>query len=173
MDAVPYHGTWETEMPTAIVNQQPLKDRFIEELREGSTPAKAARAAGISRALAYEWREEDRVFDKAWIDAVAEGVDKLEDEAFRRAHDGYSSSKRYDKEGNLIGESVDYSDALLALLLKVRRPEVFNRPVETVSSRVNVRVSLKEAQERLERLGLPMPMIEGDYRRVEDHRLKK
>jgi hypothetical protein len=89
-------------MPRAIINQKPFKDRFVEELRTGATPAKAARAAGISRSLAYEWREEDLTFDRAWADAVAEGVDKLEDEAFRRAHDGYSSSKRYDKEGRLI-----------------------------------------------------------------------
>jgi hypothetical protein len=79
------------EMPRAIINQKPIKDRFVEELRTGATPAKAARAAGISRALAYEWREADMAFDRAWADAVAEGVDKLEDEAFRRAHDGYSS----------------------------------------------------------------------------------
>jgi len=162
----------QREMPLPVENPQQVKDKFVEELREGSTPGKAARRAGISRALAYEWRDEDRVFSKAWADAVAEGVDKLEDEAFRRAHDGYTSTKRYDKEGNLIGESVDYSDALLALLLKVRRPEVFNRPVETVSSRVNVRVSLKEAQERLERLGLPLPVIEGDYKRVTDRSKK-
>jgi hypothetical protein len=31
-----------------------------------------------------------------------------------------------------------------------------------------VQVSLAEAKERLERLGLPMPVIEGDYKRVED-----
>jgi hypothetical protein len=103
---------------------------------------------------------------------VAEGVDKLEDEAFHRAHDGYSSSKRYDKEGNVVSETINYSDSLLALLLKVRRPEVFNRPSEVVSSRVNVRVSLQEAQARLERLGLPIPVIEGDYKRVEDRSKK-
>ena len=162
-------------MPVAIAvfDQPAIKERFVEELRAGHSPGKAAREAGISRSLAYEWREQDQTFDKAWRDAVAEGIDKLEDEAFRRAHDGYSSRKNYDKDGNLRSESIDYSDALLALLLKVRRPEVFNRPVESVSSRVNVRVSLKEATERLERLGLPIPQIEGDYRQIEDHRSKK
>jgi len=45
-------------MPPAIPNSQKIKIKaeFVAELRAGSTPAKAARAANISRALAYEWR---------------------------------------------------------------------------------------------------------------------
>jgi len=77
-----------------------------------------------------------------------------------------------DKDGNIISEMRKYSDGLLTLLLKTRRPETFNRPPEVVSSRVNVRVSLEEAQARLERLGLPLPVIEGDYKRVEDRSKK-
>jgi hypothetical protein len=159
-------------MPRAIVNQQPIKDRFIEELRTGATPAKAARAAGVSRSQAYNWREEDQVFDKAWVEAVAEGIDKLEDEAFRRAVDGHNARTVRDKDGNIISEMREYSDSLLTLLLKVRRPEAFNKPTEVVSSRVGVQVSLSEAQARLERLGLPMPIVEGDYERVEDRSKK-
>jgi hypothetical protein len=143
-------------MPQAIVKQQPIKDRFVEELRTGMSPGKAARTAGISRAEAYRWRNEDPAFDRAWVEAVAEGIDKLEDEAFRRAVDGYNARTVRDKYGNIISEMREYSDSLLALLLKVRRPETFNRPVEAVSSRVDVRVSLSEARERLERLGLPI-----------------
>jgi len=159
-------------MPQAIVKQQPIKDRFVEELRTGMSPGKAARTAGISRAGAYRWRNEDPAFDRAWVEAVAEGIDKLEDEAFRRAVDGYNARTVRDKDGNIISEMREYSDSLLALLLKVRRPETFNRPVEAVSSRVDVRVSLSEARERLERLGLPIPEIEGDYERVEDRSKK-
>ena len=158
-------------MPRAIVKQQPIKDRIVEALRAGMSPGKAARTAGISRDQAYNWRNEDPAFDRAWVEAVAEGIDKLEDEAFRRAVDGNARTVR-DKDGNIISEMREYSDSLLTLLLKVRRPETFNRPNEVVSSRLDVPVSLSEARERLERLGLPMPVIEGDYKRVTDHSKK-
>jgi hypothetical protein len=163
---------WSIEMPRAIIKQQPIKDRLIEALHSGASPGKAARAAGISRAEAYRWREEDPAFDRAWVEAVAEGIDKLEDEAFRRAHDGYNARTVRDKDGNIISEMREYSDSLLTLLLKVRRPETFNRPTEAVSSRLDVRVSLSEAKARLERLGLPIPVIEGDYERVTDRSKK-
>jgi hypothetical protein len=160
------------KMPPAIVNQQPIKDRFLEELRAGMSPGKSARTAGISRSQAYEWRGEDPAFNRAWIEAVAEGIDKLEDEAFRRAVDGYNARTVRDKDGKIIIETREYSDGLLALLLKVRRPETFNRPTEVVSSRLDVRVSLAEAQARLERLRLRIPVVEGDYERVEDRSKK-
>ena len=140
--------------------------------RTGMSPGKAARTAGISRAEAYRWRNEDPAFDRAWVEAVAEGIDKLEDEAFRRAVDGYNARTVRDKDGNIISEMRKYSDGLLTLLLKTRRPETFNRPPEIISSGVNVHVRLEEAQARLERLGLPMPVIEGDYKRVEDRSKK-
>ena len=91
-------------MPQAIVKQQPIKDRFVEALRAGVSPGKAARAAGISRARAYDWRDEDPAFDRAWVEAVAEGIDKLEDEAFRRAVRWLYARTVRDKDGNIISE---------------------------------------------------------------------
>ena len=96
------------------------------------------------------------------------GVDKLEDEAFRRAVDGCNARTVRDKDGNIISETSSLQRRLLALLLKDRRPETFNRPTEIISNRVDERVSLSEAQARLERLGLPMPVVEGDYKLVDD-----
>ena len=50
--------------------------------------SQAARRANYGRASVYEWREADESFRAAWDDALEEGTDRLEDEAFRRAHDG-------------------------------------------------------------------------------------
>jgi hypothetical protein len=159
-------------MPRKINNQKKIKARFVEELRAGMSPGKAGRVAGVSRSQAYVWREEDPKFDRDWREAVAEGIDMLEDEAFRRAHDGYNARTVRDKDGNIISEMREYSDGLLTTLLKCRRPETFNRPAEVHSNRVDVRVTLEEARARLERLGLPIPEIEGDYERVEDRSKK-
>ncbi len=54
-------------------------------------------------------------------------------------------------------------DSLVALSLKSRRPEVYARGDKAPTQNVDVRISLQEHYKRLERLGLPQPMIEGDY----------
>jgi hypothetical protein len=51
------------------------------------------------------WRQEDPEFAAKWDDAVADGIDLLETEVFRRA--------------------MEYSDKLAMFLLKKRRPEVY------------------------------------------------
>jgi hypothetical protein len=82
------------------------KNTIIERLTAGEAVAQAARAAGISRAVAYTWKIEDSKFSAAWDDAVDEGIDMLETIAYRRAVDG--------------------NDGLLTMYLKCRRPEKWN-----------------------------------------------
>jgi len=100
----------------------------------------------------------------AWDEAVAEGIDRLEDEVHRRAVEGVD--RPVYQGGVRVGEIKAYSDSLLTLLLKSRRPEVFARsydvsaPVDVKSLRVT---TLQEALARMEQLGLPPPEIEGDY----------
>jgi hypothetical protein len=57
-------------------------------LTQGSSVTKSCQYAGIARQTAYDWRYADEEFAKQWDDAVEQGTDRLEDEAFRRAHDG-------------------------------------------------------------------------------------
>ena len=58
-----------------------------------------------------------------------EGIDRLEDEALRRATEGGS-------------------DRLLEMLLRRRRPEVYARHAGETSPRVNVVVTLEEGKEK-------------------------
>jgi transposase-like protein len=65
------------------------KRLFLESLRQGSSITRAAEHAGMgSRQTAYDWRSTDHDFSLAWDDAIESGTDRLEDEAYRRAHDG-------------------------------------------------------------------------------------
>jgi hypothetical protein len=155
-------------VPRRIKRTKPIKERIIAALREGLSPTYAVRKARLSRAEAYRWRKEDSEFKRQWEEAVAEGVDLLEDEAQRRAVDGYVRDI-YNKNGEVVGHVRKYSDSLLMFLLKSRRPERYNRPVEPVESvpRVERRISLEEARARLLQLGLPVPEIEGDYEGVD------
>ena len=141
------------------------KRLVVKGLAKGKSPSWAAEEAGIGRSTAWLWRKNDPQFAAAWDEAVAEGVDRLEDEAHRRAVEGYNPRPVYHK-GKKVGEIREYSDSLLGLLLKSRRPEVYARSHDA-NAKVEVRMSLEESRERLRQLGVELLMIEGDQE--EDH----
>ena len=100
------------------------EDRFIEALRNGSgVVLDACQEIGIGRRTAYEWREADPDFRARWEEAVEESTDRLEKEAYRRAHDG--CEKPIYHQGAECGRVKEYSDTLLIFLMKGRRPEKY------------------------------------------------
>lgn len=100
------------------------ENRFLETLRTGASTYVAAKAANIARSTVYDWRDRDPDFRKAWDDAEASGTDLLEQEAWRRAHDG--NTKPVFHKGEVVGHVREYSDPLTMFLLKGRRPEKYN-----------------------------------------------
>lgn len=93
-------------------------------LREGRTPKEAALAAGVGRTTIFEWRTTDPDFAAAWAAAVEEGVDRLEAEAYRRAVEGVA--KPVFQSGECVGHVQEYSDNLLMMMMRGRRPAVYN-----------------------------------------------
>jgi hypothetical protein len=81
------------------------RELFLEALRRVPNVSAAARAAGIAKRSAYDWREADSDFAAEWDDAVDESVDNLEQKAWERAE--------------------DQSDKLMEILLKGHRPEKY------------------------------------------------
>lgn len=49
--------------------------KFLSALRQGKSIAGAARAAGIGRRTAYDWRERDSALASAWDEAWEVGTD--------------------------------------------------------------------------------------------------
>jgi len=84
---------------------------FLKELRKTSNVSHSAKTAGVSRRHAYVVKDKNSSFDEDWTDALAEGIDYLEEEAFRRAVEGPKPS-----------------DLLLIFLLKAHRPERYREP---------------------------------------------
>ena len=80
---------------------------FLAALLAGETITKACQTAGISRRLAYYWRNEDQEFADEWDECQARGSDQFEDELRDRALD------RNDPK----------SHTLLMFLLKKLNPE--------------------------------------------------
>lgn len=77
---------------------------FIKVLGLSCNVSAACRAAKIGRRTAYDWREADEEFSRAWVDAEQEAADALEQVAWKRATEGQS-------------------DRLMEILLKGHRPE--------------------------------------------------
>jgi len=126
------------------------KALFLLALAEVPVISHACKAAGVNRVTAWRAREADEEFAKAWDEAMEEGVDRAEQEAFRRAVVGYEEPvvhqgrlsylyERYvdddgkehyrpvlDANGQPVPLTVrKHSDALLALILKGRRKKVY------------------------------------------------
>lgn len=78
---------------------------FLKALRETPNVQAACKSAGIARSRAYECRDDDEVFAKAWQDALGASIDKLEHKAFQLAMDGDST--------------------LITFMLRCHKPEVY------------------------------------------------
>ena len=105
------------------VTSEARRAAFVAALAETGIVRLAAEAAGVHRGVAYRWRREDADFREAWDAAREEASDALEAEAWRRAVAGVRRPVFW--QGEEVGEVVEYSDRLLELLLKARRPDVF------------------------------------------------
>jgi hypothetical protein len=103
--------------------------QFVESLLQtGGNVSRACLAVNIGRMTAYEWRNDDPEFAKAWDEAVEAGLDDLEQEARRRAFEGVLEPHFY--QGVECGYVRKYSDTLLIFLLKGGRPEKYKDRVE-------------------------------------------
>lgn len=96
---------------------------FLDSLRDGASISAACAAVGYARASAYEWRAADPEFSAAWDEAVEEGTDRMEDEAYRRAVQG--TTKPIYQSGQRVGEVQEYSDTLMIFMMKARRPQKY------------------------------------------------
>jgi hypothetical protein len=99
----------------------------------------------VARSTAYGWKKEDQEFDAAWVDAVETALDALETQLYDSAMNGNSQDaqfilryRRYNNDGG-----------------RPQQPNFFSN------------ITLQDRLKRLERLGLPLPVIETDYHDVE------
>jgi hypothetical protein len=108
---------------------------FLEALRNSANVRWACLQVSITRQSAYEYREKHARFAAQWDEALADAIDLLEAEAWRRATTGtikptfYKGVMVVDKQGQPIGVP-ECSDGLLTLLLKAHRPERFRERFE-------------------------------------------
>lgn len=106
----------------------------------------------INRGSIYQMRQENEEFRVALNEALTTGYDAWEDAAAKRAFVGYE--KPVFQQGIQVGEIVEYSDTLAALLLKGSKPEKYKERSSsevTVSGRLSVQLE-KLSDEELNKL---------------------
>lgn len=103
--------------------------KFLDALAECGNISFAADAAGIRRSTIYLRRDQEPGFAKQLAEAQQLGRYAVRDEAIRRAVQGVD--KPVFQGGKKVGLVREYSDALLALLLKGFFPDEFRERVET------------------------------------------
>lgn len=105
------------------------EEEFLRVVSETANISRAALMIGISRQHLYLLRDEDPEFSKRWDQAVEIGTDALEDEATRRAVEGWDEPVFY--QGEQCALVRKYSDTLLIVQLKARRPQKYRENVHT------------------------------------------
>lgn len=101
------------------------KKKFLEVLREQANVSQACRAVDIPRTVAYDEKERDSEFAEQWEQAREAAIDRLEAEAWRRAHDGVDEPVFY--QGDRVDYITKYSDRLMELLLSANRPDKYKQ----------------------------------------------
>lgn len=106
---------------------------FLDQLAVGSSVSFAANAAGLTTRQVKKWRETDPDFAADWDEAMEEGTDFIEDAATERA--------------------LKKSDPLMAMILKARRPEKYDRGSKLeLSGGISVEGSKAKLLNRIARL---------------------
>lgn len=99
------------------------KAKFLAVLADCGNVTRAAESAGVNRVSMYQRRTKDKRFAKQWDEAAAIGAARLEDEARRRAVEGWEEPVFY--QGEQCATVRRYSDTLLICLLKAHHPEKY------------------------------------------------
>jgi hypothetical protein len=108
-------------------NTRQQQEKYLEGLRQFGTLVHACQLAHVSPHTIYSWREHDPDFSLRENEAQEGLTQDLEREALRRASEGYL--RPVFQRGQLIGHERCYSDSLLAMMLKARRPDRYRENV--------------------------------------------
>ena len=104
------------------------KEPFLLSFAASGNVLQSCLVAGVDRTTAYKAYHGDEAFKKAWQSAEEDAADLLEAEATRRAVEGVDKPVFY--MGEEVATVKEYSDQLLIVLLKARRPGRFRENVK-------------------------------------------
>jgi len=114
------------------------KHAFLSAYAEWANVSYACKVAGVARANIYHWQEHDPEFALAFQQANDAATERLEREAWRRAVEGSPYERTSYWHGEPVGtdRKIEYSDQLMMLLLRARRPDTYREKVDVAVSQV-------------------------------------
>lgn len=117
------------------------KGEFCRALGSIGSVLSACIAIGSTREEVSVWRSDDKVFAKAWDNAILDSVERLENEAIRRAVHGVEEGIYFG--ARKIGTRKVYSDTLLKTLMEGNNPNKYrkNVTIEGGTTPIGVRVT--------------------------------
>lgn len=122
----------------AIGQSERAKQAFLESYKQWANVSFACESARINRSNVYYWQEHDPEFAHNMRLAGDAATERLEKEAWRRATEGTPYKRTSYWHGEPVGtdEKIEYSDQLLMLLLRARRPDVYREKLDVAVSQV-------------------------------------
>jgi hypothetical protein len=141
------------EYPEPLFQQisHPGKKTFLAAFAHCGRIRRAAQAAQVSWRLHYYWLEDDPDYAAAFEAAKKMAGDFLEDEAIRRAMEGWEKPVYY--KGEHVDNERVYSDLLLIVMLKAAKPEKYRENVKVEAElTVGIADRTREANARIMRL---------------------
>lgn len=138
--------------PNPII-QDAKRRAFLDALAKLGIVSAAARVAGVDRATAWRWRENDSEFAKAFDSAMQEAADAIEEEARRRAVDGVNEPVIYQGQPTYLFER----DAKGELIFDTIIEEVEDKPGE------KLKVKVRKPRYLLDEQGNPRVLTKKSY----------
>lgn len=132
----------------------PKQPKFVFTFADTVSITVAAKAAGISPKLHYQWLKSDVVYRNAWEMVQDQAAQTLEDEAVRRAVEGVKRVRTHQGRPIKIGRKTlydtEYDSQLMTLLLKRYRPALYRERTETqVTGSLEIIDRLQAGRKRL------------------------
>jgi hypothetical protein len=114
------------------------KHAFLEAYAQWANISYACKISGVARQNVYDWQERDEEFSAAFHRAEAAATERLEREAWRRAVEGSPYERTSYWHGEPVGtdRKIEYSDQLMMLLLRARRPDLYREKVDVAVNQV-------------------------------------
>jgi len=96
---------------------------FLHHLGRTGSITFAATRAGLQRRTLYKLKANDEAFAARWAEALDLGIERLQDDAMRRALHG--TERPVFRNGQQVGTVRQYDNRLLQFLLRAHRPEIY------------------------------------------------
>jgi len=136
--------------PLPSVNKRITKKRkriLIEAIAHTGILTHSLRIANITSTSYYNHLESDPAFAEEVQRAIDFSTDCMEAEAIRRGVEGYKEAVYH--QGKVVGWNTRYSDKMLEIMLKARKPDVFGNRTQMDITSKGEKLEMSESRTKL------------------------